>query len=236
MYSIAIYDSIPNRGEKLSQLCKSIMKKQGIPCDIQTYTNPKLIIQEIHPFNLVIIDITRQPAIGLWIGKELRLHCYYKHLIFISDCDVYHQQAFDLHAFQYLYIPLHQDSLVKTLLESYHMQNHGPYLVLRIHEDYQRIPLVNIMYIESERIYVFIHLTNEIIRYREKLSTILKYLESYPFIRCHQSYIINLLQVKKIEPNMAYTIDNQQIPISKAYSQIVRKAFLSFSNLDNTPD
>lgn len=227
MYSIAIYNSKCKRGDQLAGLCKSIMKEKRILNDVQCFSQPERLFQQLHSFHMILIDLTIQPAVGLWLGRELRMRKYVKHIVFLCDCDLYYRQVLELHAFQYLYLPIHQELLAKALLDSYFMQNNCPYLILRNHEYYHRIPLKNIMYIESDRIYLFIHLSDEIIRYREKLCTLLEYLEPYHFIRCHQSYILNLQQIKKIEPYTAYMTDNRQIPISKAYSQLVRKAFLT---------
>jgi DNA-binding LytR/AlgR family response regulator len=85
----------------------------------------------------------------------------------------------------------------------------------------KKVLLTDIKYFEGEREYVRVVLTNEEFLIYKRLRDIEEQLQM-PFIRVHNSYIVNLRELTKIQDNHVF-IDNFQIPITEKF----REKFMS---------
>lgn len=228
MYRIAICDSSKTQGEYMQKQCQEILALHQITAEIQFFYDPLIFVNECSKqyFHIVILDIDKRISSGLNIAKQLRKMQFHQHIVFISDYEEFMEQAYDLHAFQYLLKPINVHKLERTLLDGYAAQKSFDVLTIHKREQFYRIPFQDIIFIESDRVYLQIHMNDDIIRYRAKLDDLLKLLQHHHFIRCHQSFIINLSKVKYMERYQVLTMDNTIIPISKTYTKDVRDQFL----------
>jgi len=95
------------------------------------------------------------------------------------------------------------------------------YFYIKIARGLQKIRLANLLYVEGDKEYVkFVTSTETFLVYRRMKS--LEEELKYPFIRIHNSYIINIDHMDKLIDNHVQ-IRDQRIPLSDKY----RKAFLS---------
>ena len=91
-----------------------------------------------------------------------------------------------------------------------------------------RIFLRNITFIESDNRDIRIHLEDgqEKISY-QKLSQVESQLTQPNFVRCHQSYLVNLYFVDELAHNQ-FIIKDQEIPISRKYQKEAREAYYNY--------
>lgn len=86
-----------------------------------------------------------------------------------------------------------------------------------------KVTIDDIIYIKSDADYseLFVankkHLSSKTLRHWEET------LDSNQFLRIHKSYIINVLQIKKIATNRIFLGTNIALPIGRAYKEIVLK-------------
>lgn len=97
------------------------------------------------------------------------------------------------------------------------------------------VSLKNVLYIESERNYVYFHILNtnqnknEIIKIRKKLDEIEKDIEKMGFIRIHSSILVNYRFIYSINKN-SITLDNGiELPVSRSRESTLTSKFLYFS-------
>lgn len=93
------------------------------------------------------------------------------------------------------------------------------YLVIRERSVVHHIDVNDILYLESENVYVTIHTTSGKIVHRIKLSEILQSLPS-SFLRIHQSIAVNKAHIDRIENNNVVLRD-QLLPVSRSYKSAV---------------
>ncbi|MEM6807252.1 MAG: LytTR family DNA-binding domain-containing protein [Bacteroidota bacterium] len=98
-----------------------------------------------------------------------------------------------------------------------------PFLYVNTNRKFVKIHFEEVLYIESLKDYIQIHLQDKQITTKEKISEFLEKLPSY-FLRVHRSFIIN---TKKVSAYSAYEIEveGQEIPIGISYKQEVMKFF-----------
>lgn len=89
------------------------------------------------------------------------------------------------------------------------------------------IPIKNINYIQSRKRVCEIVTDKKMYSVYLKISDIENELTN-KFIRCHQSYIINLDYIVDFEKSQFTTKNNEYIPISKKYYQKVRERYYAY--------
>lgn len=86
---------------------------------------------------------------------------------------------------------------------------------------YQRISLKDILFLQSEHVYVRIYLKNgEQLLERNSLGSLLGQLPATRFMRVHRSFVINLRQVDRWTSGSLFIADFD-IPISRTYKKQV---------------
>lgn len=92
------------------------------------------------------------------------------------------------------------------------------YLQLKNREHLLRIPYQNICYIESDKRYLFIHKTDGIERVCMKLSDLESQMPAN-FVRCHQSYLVNLNRIIQMKGLLLTLSDGTRLPVSRSRRQ-----------------
>ncbi len=81
----------------------------------------------------------------------------------------------------------------------------------------------DILYIESLKDYIRIHLPNKKITTKMQIGTVHQLFDNQNFIRIHKSYIINVEKINAFN-STAIEIANQSLPIGRTYKESVMKA------------
>jgi DNA-binding LytR/AlgR family response regulator len=116
--------------------------------------------------------------------------------MFVTAYPDYALDGYEVDARGYILKPFDSDKIAATFNRVF--QNHPPrFYTLRTQSKIVTIPLYDIMYIESCNTMCTIH-CNCNITYREykKLSDIEQELNDNRFLRCHQSYLVNMDYIK----------------------------------------
>lgn len=95
-----------------------------------------------------------------------------------------------------------------------------------------RISMNDILYVESNKCYVNIYTAFDKIRLRMRLSEFLEHLDASKFIRCHQSYVINMSCIYSLSRYEIMLKNGSCIPVSKAYTKNVRESYAHTYNKD----
>lgn len=98
------------------------------------------------------------------------------------------------------------------------------YLFVKTGKSLQKVLLSNIMYIEGEKEYIKLVTTTEQLLVYRRLKEVEEQL-NYPFVRVHNSYIVNLEKMDKFQDNHIL-IAGERIPVSTKY----RAQFIVFLN------
>lgn len=98
---------------------------------------------------------------------------------------------------------------------------------LKLQRRFEQICLYahDIVYIESDKVYVIIHLLHETLQFRMRLSELYELLDHRHFQRCHQSYIVNMNYIYRLKRYEIMLQNGVKIPISKTYTKKIRSAY-----------
>lgn len=107
-----------------------------------------------------------------------------------------------------------------------------PFFTVKNKDVQMRIDHQNILYFESRQRIVVMHTTKQAIEFYAKLSQVHSTLPPDNFIRCHQSYIVNMNRVKSLDKaNRLFVLDSgATIEISKSQYPTVLTEYDKFTS------
>lgn len=202
--------------------------------------------------NLLLVDITTQPLQGLHriqnnevdvvfldinmpginglqamdiIGRQCRI-------VLTTAYPEFAVQGFDREVVDYLLKPISYErfskAIKKLLLQTTGITTTTEKNYFFVKSEYKqiRIDYTDVLYLESLRDYVAIHLVNNSkILTLQSLSSFERELPEQQFIRIHKSYMIALHKIKQIEKN-SVLINGKQLPVGITYKTRFEKGVL----------
>jgi len=209
---------------------RNLLCQTKILCDFTEYTSAEPLLFDIETnqkqFDVFFLDIYLPGQNGVEAARCIRASHPDAIIIFLSTSEEFYREAFDLYAFQYLIKPVSLAGLTQVLLkaaekittpeETLQITFRGRNTILR-HAD--------IRYISSSNHALCFHMQGgqEYTSYG-RLDELEAQLASELFVRCHKSFIANLLYVNRLTREGFY-IDETLIPISRSYATGAKKSY-----------
>ena len=206
MYEVSIY----NKGATLLDDFK------------EGYVNP----------DILIMDIYLEHENGIDICKKLRKQGYSGTIVFMTSSKEHAIEGYDVDARAYLLKPYDPDEIHRTfdrLLSNVSMSMY----TIKIYSQIIRIPIYEIMYIESSNTKCVIHCDGDIdYTVYKKLSDVESELNDNHFLRCHQSYLVNMAHI--VEANECFILSNgANVPIRKRDAKQLKDLYIEYINKYN---
>lgn len=211
--------------------------------DITTFTSGKMLVEEIlenHFYvDLLFLDIYMPEMDGILAAKKIRDRLKDVKIIFHSSSKDHYPQAYEVFAFNYIEKPFHKERLYAILdraLEE--LRKERDYKIsIQYKGAVQTIDYRDILYIESSNKILIFHLTDgKVPQCYGKLDQIANKVPEKLFIRCHQSFLVNLSHVTEMKENYL-SIGHIKINISRKYGKGVKDKYYTylFSNMMGEP-
>ncbi len=182
---------------------------------------------EHNVFDVAFLDIEMPTLNGIEVAKRLLQINEKCIIIFITSHATYISDAFRLAAFQFLLKPINPDDFHQDFKRAIQRYNnlHAKYVVkwrdkitCLVHKD--------ILFIEVNRKHLFIYTKTQIYECTGKITDEEARLYNFGFVRCHQSYLVNLLHIKTIEKDFVVLADGSEVRMSRQMRNKVFDAFL----------
>ena len=213
-YKIAICDDEPQH----------ITKIRNILYDHETdnYTEPEMLLKAISGgkrYDVLFLDILMPNLDGISLARELREYDKDMLIIFITSNLNFMQTGYEVRAFRYILKDQLSQSLPKVWqdIQKELMQHQDAYFTYEFERKMHRVPLQDILYLESNLRRVILHMTSgqEAVLYA-KLDDLT---EKCPtFIRIHKSYLVNLQYIRTISAETVILSNGDMLPISRRYA------------------
>jgi two-component system LytT family response regulator len=148
-------------------------------------------------------------------------------IVFTTAYSEYAAESYSFHTIDYLLKPITFSRFLSSMQKiEAHFNNRHPadipvsapekeYFFVKSGKTLSKIRMEDILYFEGEKEYVRLVTTSERLLIYRRLKDINEQL-SLPFIRVHNSYIINTKQISKIQDNHIH-IAGKQIPLSEKF-------------------
>lgn len=199
---------------------------------VSVYADADSLLEDIENkniwYDLYFLDIFMEKSMnGIELAGRLRKVQEEAVICFISTSDDFYREAYDLYAIQYLLKPVQEEAVKKLLgkVSKNLVRNTEQKLSFQSRGQAGSIPYGNILYISSREHTINIRCTDGTVQEcKGKLSELAMKVCGNVFMRCHQSFLVNMYHVDSLS-GMELLIAGEQIPISRRYYAEVKKRY-----------
>ncbi len=200
-------DNIIDRGI-ISDFLHIYMEQKSISADLTEYESGVNLLYDVEDgcyYDIVFLDIYMSKIHGMDIARLLRERSYNGKIIFLTSTPDYAVDSYEVEAAGYLLKP-HDYNKIRHLLDRiFDISDVGTFH-FSVRNTVYSIPYGEIVYVESSNNVCILH-KNDGTSYTiyQKLSEIEKQLDDNRFLRCHQSYIVNMSYISKADKQFELT-------------------------------
>lgn len=238
LISIALCDDEVKYLDIYETKINKIAKKLNIDYEVIRFSNGESLLFYLadnpNKFHIIYLDIITGGINGIETAMEIRKFNQFAKIIFLTSSPSFVYSAFDANATNYLLKNTHDNKFEDIFIQTINK------LQLSLNQDVIRFKsnkediifnLNNIIYIESFKRLVIIHLNNDVKHeFYYKLSDLTNELSNKGFILTHRSYLVNLQYIKKITNTDVVLKNEVSVPVSRNLLPNVRNAYISYLN------
>ena len=235
MIKIAICDDekifLSHFRSQLNQICVSL----DLRVDICEYIQSEVLLHhhELSNFDIVFLDIDMPKISGFETAQKIREISIDTPIVFVTSRDDLVYNSFEYQPFHFirknpadkLYPNI--EHVMNKLVQ--HFNKFKTLSITNAETGLTIIPARQIIYIKSEKHYLYYYLSKGLInplKERNNITYIAKQCDTLGLIKIHQRYLVNLFHIAKLDTmlNQVTMSNGEVIPISKQYkSSIVEK-------------
>ena len=237
MFRIAICDDEKCFRETVKKYVENYLSKRDISFKIDTFSSGKDLIDlglDVVKYTMIFLDINMDEMDGIKTAQKIREYSSDIYIVFVTAYIDYSLEGYKVDAARYLLknnINL-EDSICECMDAILEKINH---VVLKrtfkFNECEKNITLDRIVYIESRLHKLEFHIMEESMKIYTMYGTLNELereLNKLGFLRIHQSFLVNLQHIKKIEGYNAVLSNFQNLTIPKARYRDVKNAFIAY--------
>lgn len=226
---IAICEDNEKEQERLSAATVDWAEARKLQIEIITYGNAEqfLFSWPDVTFDLIFVDIQMGEMSGIELAKKIREHDKDVQIVFVTSFSQYVLDGYDVNALHYLIKPLSATKLIPILDKAHVVWRSFRKDTLIVSNDSGRFKLLfgNILYIKIVDHTAEIH-TEDAVYEMRKTAAELETLLPPHFVRCHRSYIVNLLRTDCVYKDSLRLSNGNVLPISRNNTKKTNDAFL----------
>ncbi|MDD6188114.1 MAG: LytTR family DNA-binding domain-containing protein [Clostridiales bacterium] len=178
-------------------------------------------------FDIIFLDIYMNDLLGIDVAHKLRTLGYSRHIIFLTSTSDFAVDSYDVEALGYLLKPHSFEKLSQVMdratrdiaTNTYQIKNHSKVIMVSYH---------NILYVESNNSKCILHCRDgQSYAIYKRLDTIEQELNDERFLRCHQSYLVNMDYIRQIDSQFTLATGDTVL-IRKRSLKAIRQTALDY--------
>lgn len=202
--------------------------------DVMLYSSAESLLEDIEQggkrFDLYLLDIFMENSMdGIELAGKIRAGDEEAAICFISTSDDFYREAYDLYAIQYIIKPIGREELEKLIakVEKFFIKTKEKMLQYSWRKASGAIAYGKILYISSRGHVLSIHCTDGRVQESTgKLNDLEQQLCGNMFLRCHQSFIVNMYHVREFSGmELTLATDGETVPVSRRYYAAVQERY-----------
>lgn len=229
---IAVCDDTPGEREQVTEYAGRFFESRGVEAHIDAYETGALLLASEKEYDLYLLDVLMPEMDGIETAEGLARLKERPVVVFITSSLEAAVEGYRVEAAGFILKPVEEENFTRTL-ERVSARRLGalPAFINVIHN---RVPvklnLERVAWFENRlhRVYVALE-GGEVLTIHQKLSQIQELIRGrMNFLRCHQSYIVNLDHVDKLEDSCFYMREGRIIPVSRNFYKQSKNAFYHY--------
>ncbi len=180
----------------------SCMTASTIPVEYETFSSGEALLaaHQTGRYDLIFLDIYMSGLLGIDAAAKIRETDTAVTLVFTTTSTEHTLASYRLNAPKYIEKPVMPEEVADVLSIAQEKRKTAAYIQLLIGGEYRDIPLDSVLYFEQQNRAAIVKTLSGTLRTSQtvKFRHIEPLLPQY-FLRCHQSYIVNLKHVKSLD-------------------------------------
>ena len=217
-------DNIQEQTEWYQMLRHILFDKEDF--EVKSYQDGWELLQAVEQdpefyADLILMDIHMPRLDGIRTAEILREKQIESSIIFITAHSEYVFMGYEVHAYDYLLKPLTTQKMERTIKRylSELQKNARQHLLVNKRAGGGRIPLSHVLYFVSDKrnIHAVMEGPHEPVEFYMNMGELEETLRDCGFLRCHQSFLINMHKVQSWDGNGVYMLNQERLPVSRRY-------------------
>lgn len=228
MFKIALCDDQQAVCNSLENTIIKYMQIKTKSYSIDTFNSADEMLYHINKgnsYDTIFLDIEMEGITGIEFGEIMRndMDDEQTKIIFISWQSSYAMDLFKVRPIDFIIKPLTKSKVFGILdIALKLIDDENEFFVYKSGGKYTKIRSVEILYFRSLNRKIIIHSVDGEIDFYGNMEELVQKINEEYFWRIHKSYIINYMQVKKIEYTDAVMNNGEILPISQRYRVDIR--------------
>lgn len=202
--------------------------------EITSFTSGKTLVDELmddrFSADILFLDIYMPDMDGILTAQKIRSKKNDIKIIFLSSSREHYPHAYEVFAFNYIEKPFREERLYAVLDRALgELRKESGYKInIQYKGAVHNVDCRDIFYIESQNKLLLFHFADgTTLQCYGRLEDILNELPGKFFIRCHQSFLVNLSHVTEMKENYLRT-GQVMISISRKYGKDVKEQYYTY--------
>lgn len=236
LINIAICDDDIKMTDEMQEIITQYKmdRNEEICCDI--FYNGKSLMSEEKEYDIIFLDIVMEEMDGIETAKRLRKRDKTVEIIYLTGYPGLTREALSVHAFEYLEKPVTKEQIYYQLDEALEKV-----LRKKLNEEYKyhivafnagknsiRLPIDDIYYFERvDRKLKAVTKKGNFMLY-ETIASIEEKLHQYDFVTPHQSFVVNINNMKDYVKDEIIMLNDDVIPVAQKRVSEVKRIMREF--------
>lgn len=179
--------------------------------------------------DIVLMDIRFARTDGISVAKKLQERYRKVRIIFITGYIDYATEIFRAEPIFFLTKPISRDRLTEAVEKALARikEERRQQISLSMKGCIMRVDVNEIRYIESNKRTSYIYREEDKIVLNRKLGELERQLPD-SFLRCHQSFLVNMRYIRSFTGREIELADGRKIPVSRPKQSVARESFLRY--------
>lgn len=236
MLKIALCDDHRETVQKYAKLLSQCAEKYHLEIEISCfYSGESLLFQfndGVYHWDIIYLDILMGKTDGMETARQLRDMGCHAQIVFLTSCEEYVYEAFDVEAVQYL---LKEDTTAerfeKVFLRAAELatQKEEELFVCEFDGVKQAVPVHEIAYFEIWRRVVTVYYGGgQTAKFYASMDQLERQFAERNFVRAHRSYLVHLPFITQFASQKLILKTGQSIPVGVTYMKSLKKAFSDY--------
>lgn len=227
---IAVCDDSSFDRELIIDLLQHYFSRKSLSCELVQYENGVNLLCDIEEdawFDIIFLDIYMNDILGIDVARKLRALQYNGEIIFLTSSSDFAVDSYDVAAAGYLLKPISVGKLCLFMDRVIQNFDASTYQV-RQRSKVIRIPFREIMFVESSNSKCILHREGgSTYTMYKRLSEVENALNDGRFLRCHQSYLVNMDFIQLVEKQFLL-VTGDIVLIRQRDLKTIRQTYLDY--------
>ena len=210
MLRIAIAEDTLDDRNKLKEFIDRYSRESGEACYISEFSNGSELLKDYHPvYDLILLDVKMPVIDGLETAIELRAKDTAVLIMFITNMAQYAVKGYEVDALDYVIKPIsyYPFALKLRKVQRIFRERSQASRMIPFEGELRRVPVSSILYVEIADHKLCYHTYEGDSTVTGSLKVLEEELKEHHFARCNNCYLVNLIHVRSITPELVFVED-----------------------------